>query len=103
METLRIFKDSPAALYKEVKKSYFQQDENIVSSLCFLPGPVPVQLPKYERMQSNIFYQIKVQICIANIFAALKTVFSRILCYCFSTARSKTAFVTFDLNTEYHR
>ena len=103
METLRIFKDSPAALYKEVKKSYFQQDENIVSSLCFLPGPVPVQLPIYERMQSNIFYQIKDQICFANIFAALKTVFSRILCYCFSTARSKTAFVTFDLNTEYHR
>ena len=60
METLRIFKDSPAALYKEVKKSYFQQDENIFSSLCFLPGPVPVQLPIYEPMQSNIFYQIKV-------------------------------------------
>ena len=60
METLRIIKDSPAALYKEVKKLYFQQDDNMFSSLCFLPGPVPVQLPIYERMQSNIFYQIKV-------------------------------------------
>ena len=46
-------------------------------------------------MQSHIFYQIKLQICFANIFAALKTVFSRNLCYCFSIARSKTAFCDF--------